>query len=75
MTSNLTKDYHNAERNGTLDKRDPVDIAGGQERYVDLEHKREREYTSNINRTSSLRAAGEGLKKRIGSLRRKNKDD
>ncbi|QIW95860.1 hypothetical protein AMS68_001378 [Peltaster fructicola] len=71
----LTKDYHKAERNGTLDTRDPVVIAGGQSRYVDLEHEREREYSSNVNRSSSLRLVGEGLKKRIGSLRKKNRDD
>lgn len=73
--SQLKKDFETAERNGTLDKRDPMDIAGGQAKYVELENKNDKEYNSNINRSSSLRLAGEGLKKRLGSLRRKNRDD
>lgn len=73
--SQLKKDFETAERNGALDKRDPMDIAGGQAKYVELENKNDKEYNSNINRSSSLRLAGEGLKKRLGSLRRKNRDD
>jgi len=48
----------------SVDNRDPVDIAGGQSEYVDLEHEARR-------RDSTSRRVSDGLKKRIGSLRRK----
>ena len=58
------KDYHDQERSGTLDRRDPVAIAGDDGKYVDME-------IANAKRSGSL----SGLKKRIGSLRKKRHDD
>lgn len=71
----LNRAYHDAERNGTLDQRDPVAIAGGQAKYVELEMKNDKEYDSNINRSSSLRLAADGLKKRFSGMRGKKHDD
>jgi len=48
----------------SVDHRDPIDIAGGQSNYVDLEHDVRR-------KDSTSRRVSDGLKKRIGSLRRK----
>jgi len=73
--SRISRDYHAAERNGTLDRRDPVEIAGGESKYVDLEIAQARSSTTDVQRTSSIRQAGESLKKRIGSLRKKKNDD
>jgi hypothetical protein len=77
--AHLMKDYHKAERDGTLDRRDPVAIAGDDGKYVDLEYKNSgmsKDADASMRRSSSLRHAGEGLKKRIGSLRhRKNHDE
>lgn len=47
---------------GTVDSRDPVDIAGGRQRYTDSEHG-----TASTPKPHALN----GLKKRIGSLRKK----
>ena len=71
----LMRDYHKAERNGTLDPRDPVVIAGGDAKYAELQYANDNSLQSNVKRTGSLRAAGEGLKKRFGSLGKKSGDD
>jgi hypothetical protein len=75
----LMKDYQKAERDGTLDRRDPVAIAGDDGKYAELEFKNSgmsKDADASVRRTGSLRQAGEGLKKRIGSLRhRKDRDD
>lgn len=76
--AHLMKDYHNAERQGTLDTRDPVEIAGNDGKYVDAEmasYANSRDNDAAVKRTGSLRAAGDSLKKRIGSLRHKNHED
>lgn len=48
----------------SVDHRDPIDIAGGQQDYADWEHEARRS-------DSTSRRVSDGLKKRIGSLRRK----
>jgi len=65
-----------------LDPRDPVEIAGGDRRYGDLQDQAEvgnhvsgsnakhHDVDSHVDRTSSLRKAGEGLKKRL-SIKKK----
>ncbi|EMC95133.1 hypothetical protein BAUCODRAFT_157635 [Baudoinia panamericana UAMH 10762] len=72
------RDYRTAERKGTLDTRDPVEIAGDDGKYVDMEYaayKNDRENEENVQRSGSLRAAGASLKKRIGSLRHRKDHD
>jgi len=73
----IAQDYHKAQRAGTLDKRDPVPIAGDDGRYVDLEiaNTKDNDIGGGVRRGSSLKGVSDGLKRRIGSLRRKNKDD
>ena len=73
--AHIRKDYHDAERKGTLDQRDPVEIAGDDGKYVDLEIANSPEASgsgSNVKRHSGI---GGSLKKRIGSLRKKRHDD
>nr|POF13035.1 hypothetical protein CFP56_10183 [Quercus suber] len=66
----LMKDYHKAEREGTLDKRDPVVIAGDESKYNDAYYANSRDNDAarmgGIGPSSSIK---EGIKKRIGSLR------
>lgn len=76
--------YEKAARAGTLDARDPIEIAGGEGPYADLEiaamekerglkSSRTRAVSSDgavVRRSGSLRAAGESLRRRIGSLRK-----
>lgn len=68
--SRLNHDFDRAKRNGSLDARDPIDIAGGESRYVDMELANAKD--NDIKRSGSLR---QGLKKRIGSLRKKSRDE
>lgn len=56
-----------------LDNRDPVEIAGDDSRYADLVMAADSDAHTQMNRTSSLRKAGEGLKKRL-SLRRRHQE-
>lgn len=70
--SQLRHDYNAAKRNGTLDTRDPVQIAGGESKYVDMELAHTHDTDSHKRHSGGLR---EGLKKRIGSLRKKGRDD
>ena len=60
---------HLKKRNGTLDDRDPMVIAGGEGKYVDMEIANSKD----ADIVNSRNSKG-NLKKRIGSLRR-NKDD
>lgn len=68
--AHLMKDYHTAERDGTLDKRDPVAIAGDESKYVDAYYANSKDNDAarmgGIGRSGSIK---EGIKKRIGSLR------
>ncbi|GAB7347402.1 hypothetical protein MBLNU459_g4328t1 [Dothideomycetes sp. NU459] len=68
----LMSDYDKrATKDGKkLDTRDPVEIAGGESRYVDMQHDMDPE--AHVNRTSSLRRAGEGLKKRLSMKKRRD---
>ncbi|KAK5124264.1 hypothetical protein LTR85_001967 [Meristemomyces frigidus] len=71
----IAKDYHKAERKGTLDSRDPVEIAGDEGKYADMEHANSAHaiaYEDGLRRHGSLK---EGLKRRIGSLRHPRKND
>jgi hypothetical protein len=58
--------------NGKKDRRDPVELAGGESKYVDMEIANTNDHDAGVQRSGSLRA---GLKKRIGSLRRKKDSD
>jgi hypothetical protein len=72
----VSQDYNRAARTGNLDARDPVEIAGGEAEYAALYTSGHRRSTSSeVKRTGSLRAAGESLKKRIGSLRKKKEHE
>jgi hypothetical protein len=72
--SHINKDYHRAERKGTLDTRDPIEIAGNDGQYAELEQANVRkDYEADVGRKNSVVG---GLKKRIGSLRhRKDRDE
>ena len=72
--SQINRDYHRAERKGLLDARDPVEIAGNDAKYVEAEqaaYARDND-ASDVKRSGSIRA---DLKKRIGSLRHRNRDE
>lgn len=69
--SRISHEYHDAERRGTLDSRDPVDIAGDEGKYVDLEVANMRAKAANTATSSESGGLREGLKKRIGSLKKK----
>ncbi|KAK3068821.1 hypothetical protein LTR53_013301, partial [Teratosphaeriaceae sp. CCFEE 6253] len=74
--AHLMKDYHKAERKGTLDRRDPIKIAGNDAKYAELEHANvAKDADLDMKRGGSLRHASEGLKKRLGSLRHRNDRD
>ncbi|KAI5366544.1 hypothetical protein Slin14017_G041840 [Septoria linicola] len=62
--------FKNAKENGTLDNRDPVTIAGGEAAYADYANTHDADTGRNRSDSGGLRA---GLKKRIGSLRKKNR--
>lgn len=70
--AHIDSDYAAAKRNGTLDPRDPVVIAGGEAKYVDMEiaNSNDADIQSRPRRKSSLTG---NLKRRIGSLRHKGK--
>lgn len=70
--AHLNKDYKERQRNGTLDSRDPVEIAGGEQAYADREIA---EMSKDADAGGVKKSVGGSLRKRIGSLRRKNKDD
>lgn len=64
--------FKKAKANGTLDNRDPVTIAGGEAAYADYARANDVDVARNRSDSGGLRS---GLKKRIGSLRRKNRED
>lgn len=68
----LMSDYDKLKDRKQLDNRDPVEIAGGESQYADLVTAADTD-AHTMNRTSSLRKAGEGLKKRL-SLRKRRQD-
>lgn len=65
-----------SDRSNKKDHRDPVELAGGESKYVDMEFAKTNDHdaggNAGVQRSGSLRA---GLKKRIGSLRRKKDSD
>ncbi|THY32058.1 hypothetical protein D6D01_02675 [Aureobasidium pullulans] len=69
----LMSDYDKQKDRKKLDNRDPVEIAGDDSRYADLVMAADSDAHTQMNRTSSLRKAGEGLKKRL-SLRRRHQE-
>ncbi|KAF2163998.1 hypothetical protein M409DRAFT_68224 [Zasmidium cellare ATCC 36951] len=69
--THLMKDYSKKKENGTLDNRDPVHIAGDDAKYADMQFANSHDTDAGVRRSGSLR---EGLKKRIGSLRKKRAD-
>ena len=72
--THIGKDYHAAERNGTLDRRDPVEIAGDDGKYVDLEMRNGADTGDVTSFRSEMKSELGSLKKRIGSLAKRNKD-
>nr|OQO18503.1 hypothetical protein B0A51_16723 [Rachicladosporium sp. CCFEE 5018] len=69
----INRDYHRAERKGTLDARDPVTIAGDDRKYAELAHANDTDLHHNeMHRKGSIK---QSLKQRIGSLRRKPDHD
>lgn len=73
----LKKDYKRQEHQGLLDTRDPTAIAGDDGKYAEIQAANDTDLHNDggIRRSGSLRAAGDSLKRRIGSLRHKNRDD
>lgn len=89
----LMEEYHSAERKGRLDPRDPIEIAGDDVKYAELERKNahgelgdhhgdpldhapagsSRDADVSVRRSGST-SMKEGLKKRIGSIRRHKGD-
>ena len=47
--------YKNRKQNGSLDNRDPIDIAGGEGHYVDAEIAHTNDTDSGMRRKGSLR--------------------
>lgn len=73
--SALRKDYKKKERQGLLDTRDPTEIAGDDGRYTDVQAANDTDLHNNMRRSGSLRAAGDSIKRRIGSLKHRHRDD
>lgn len=70
-------DYDRSAQKGTLDQRDPVDIAGNDSKYADLEIARADASGSGGLSRPRAESGGlkEGLKKRIGDLRHRHWDE
>lgn len=64
----LRKDYKNQERQGMLDKRDPTTIAGDDAKYADITAAND----TDLHKSHSIKGS---IKRRIGSLRHKNRDE
>lgn len=64
--AHLRNDYHDAERRGKLDPRDPVTIAGDDSKYADLQFENGAE---DGNMGGPNHSTIGSIKKRIGSLR------
>lgn len=72
--SEINKSYHEQKIRGTLDDRDPVEIAGDDGKYVDLEMKnagRDMEDGAQHPATSTLGK----LKGKLGDLRHRKRED
>ncbi|KAK0914384.1 hypothetical protein LTR02_001769 [Friedmanniomyces endolithicus] len=68
----INRDYHRAERKGTLDTRDPVEIAGNDAKYAGLEHAN---VAKDVDADNKHGGGLRGLKNRIGSLTHRKHDD
>ena len=74
--SRVSRDYHEAERRGQLDPRDPVEIAGDDGKYADLEIANIRAAEATSSDANMSRGGIKGsLKKRIGSLKKKGREE
>lgn len=73
--SHINREYHDQQRKGKLDPRDPVEIAGDDGKYVDYQIRNGAEQGDVHGVRQDLREGMGSLKKRIGSLRHRNKDD
>lgn len=73
--SHINRDYEDAKKRGSLDDRDPRHIAGDDSKYADAQFANMRDNykssESEIHRSGSLK---EGLKKRIGSIKKKKQE-
>jgi len=67
----MMKDYDKMKDRKQLDERDPIEIAGDDAKYTDLQHAADVDAHPN-RRHGSLK---EGLKRRVGSLRKKGLDE
>jgi hypothetical protein len=72
--AHINRDYHHAERDGTLDKRDPVAIAGGDRKYHELARTNDTDLQYDNGRHDIKKGFG-SIKKRIGSLRHRKDDN
>ena len=64
----LRSEYKKQERQGMLDKRDPTTIAGDDSKYADITAAND----TDLHKSHSLK---DSLKKRVGSLRRKHREE
>jgi len=67
----MMKDYDKMKDRKNLDSRDPVEIAGDDARYTDLQHAAD----VDAHPTRKHGSLKEGLKRRVGSLRKKGLDE
>ena len=70
--AHLNRDYHRAERDGSLDGRDPVTIAGDDRKYHELARTNDTDLQHDMNRGGSIKKRVGSIKRRIGSLRHKD---
>lgn len=64
----LRSEYKKQERQGMLDKRDPTTIAGDDGKYADITAAND----TDLHKSHSIK---DTLKKRVGSLRRKHREE
>ena len=69
----IAKDFKDGQRKGTLDQRDPVEIAGDDAKYAELEMANASSSDANGRAPGSLKTATGSLKKRFGSLRHRRR--
>lgn len=67
-TAALRSEYKKQERQGMLDKRDPTTIAGDDSKYADITAAND----TDLHKSHSIK---DTLKKRVGSLRRKHREE
>lgn len=70
--SHLNREYHERQRKGTLDQRDPVEIAGDESRYGEMTRANAHDNDAGEGSSHGLKA---NLKKRIGSLKHRKNDE